>query len=476
MSEAGVNEESRLVELRAIRKAFGENVVLDGIDLSIGRGEVIVIAGPSGSGKSTMLRCINGLETVDEGEVRFDGRPVSGAGKALAQLRSEIGMVFQQFNLFAHKTVMQNVTLAPMEVKGLSKADARDRGQKLLERVGISEKADAYPGGPLGRPAAAGGDRPRARDGAQAHALRRADLGARPGDDPGGARRHARPRARRHDDGRRDARDGVRARGVRPHRVHRRRPRSSRRARRRSSSRRPRASGRATSSTRSSTTREREQRMRTTRWLAVLALVLGARRSRGCGDDEDSSGGGGGGESTPAAEVEKFDAGTTLGDIQEKGEIVIGVKYDVPPFGFKNPSLGQGRGLRRRPRPGGRRQARREAEVHRGDLRQPDPVPGGRHRRPDPLDDDDQRGARRADRVLRPVLHRQGPDPRQGGQLRDHRRRHARPARTSARRSARPTRRRSRSRRPTAKLKLVDSYSECLELAAERQRRRHLDR
>jgi len=145
MSEAGVNEASRLVELRTIRKSFGENVVLDGIDLSIGRGEVVVIAGPSGSGKSTMLRCINGLETVDDGEVRFDGRSVGGAGKALAKLRSEIGMVFQQFNLFAHKTVMENVTLAPMEVKGLSKADARARGQKLLERVGISEKAAQYP-------------------------------------------------------------------------------------------------------------------------------------------------------------------------------------------------------------------------------------------------------------------------------------------------------------------------------------------
>ena len=145
MSEAGVTEAPRLVELRSVRKSFGDNVVLDGIDLSVGRGEVIVIAGPSGSGKSTMLRCINGLETVDEGEVRFDGRSVSGAGKALAKLRSEIGMVFQQFNLFAHKSVMDNVTLAPMEVKGLSKADARARGQKLLERVGISEKADAYP-------------------------------------------------------------------------------------------------------------------------------------------------------------------------------------------------------------------------------------------------------------------------------------------------------------------------------------------
>ena len=145
MSEAGANGESNLVELRSIRKSFGENVVLEGIDLSIGRGEVVVIAGPSGSGKSTMLRCINGLETVDEGEVRFDGRSVSGAGKGLAKLRSEIGMVFQQFNLFAHKTVMENVTLAPIEVKGLSKADARARGQKLLERVGISEKAAAYP-------------------------------------------------------------------------------------------------------------------------------------------------------------------------------------------------------------------------------------------------------------------------------------------------------------------------------------------
>jgi glutamate transport system ATP-binding protein len=145
MSEAGVSEERHLVELRSVRKSFGEHVVLDGIDLSIRRGEVIVIAGPSGSGKSTMLRCINGLETINEGEVRFDGQSVGGSGKALSRLRAEIGMVFQQFNLFAHKTVMENVTLAPVEVKGLSKADALARGQKLLERVGIAEKAGAYP-------------------------------------------------------------------------------------------------------------------------------------------------------------------------------------------------------------------------------------------------------------------------------------------------------------------------------------------
>jgi ABC-type polar amino acid transport system ATPase subunit len=145
MSEGGKPAGGHLVELLAVRKSFGDNLVLDGIDLTIDRGEVVVIAGPSGSGKSTMLRCINGLETVDEGDVRFDGQSVNRAGKALNRLRAEIGMVFQQFNLFAHKTVMENVTLAPIEVKGLSKDQARERGRKLLERVGISEKASAYP-------------------------------------------------------------------------------------------------------------------------------------------------------------------------------------------------------------------------------------------------------------------------------------------------------------------------------------------
>jgi glutamate transport system ATP-binding protein len=138
-------QDGRLVELLAVSKSFGDNLVLDAIDLGIDRGEVVVIAGPSGSGKSTMLRCINGLETVDEGEVRFDGQSLSRAGKSLNRMRAEIGMVFQQFNLFAHKTVLENVTLAPIQVKGLSKAQARERAGALLERVGISEKAGAYP-------------------------------------------------------------------------------------------------------------------------------------------------------------------------------------------------------------------------------------------------------------------------------------------------------------------------------------------
>jgi glutamate transport system ATP-binding protein len=133
-----------LVELRGIRKAFGDNVVLDGVDLSVARGEVIVIAGPSGSGKSTMLRCVNGLETVDAGEVRFDGQPVT-TGKGLPALRAQIGFVFQQFHLFPHMTVLQNIALAPVKVKGIAAQQARTTAGELLERVGIAEKAEQYP-------------------------------------------------------------------------------------------------------------------------------------------------------------------------------------------------------------------------------------------------------------------------------------------------------------------------------------------
>ena len=133
-----------LVELRGVRKAFGDNVVLDGIDLRVRRGEAIVIAGPSGSGKSTLLRCINGLESADEGEIRFDGRPVR-PGRELPSLRAEIGLVFQHFNLFPHKTVLENITLAPVRVRGIPPAVAQQQAQELLELVGIAEKAGQYP-------------------------------------------------------------------------------------------------------------------------------------------------------------------------------------------------------------------------------------------------------------------------------------------------------------------------------------------
>src|SRR5687768_3951956 len=123
-----------LVEIDDVRKSFGSNLVLDGVSLSMARGEAIVIAGVSGSGKSTMLRCVNGLETPDSGDIRFEGRSIPNAGKEIFALRAEIGMVFQQFNLFPHKTVLQNITLGPVEVKDVPEKEANERARKLLER------------------------------------------------------------------------------------------------------------------------------------------------------------------------------------------------------------------------------------------------------------------------------------------------------------------------------------------------------
>ena len=141
----GETSNGLLVELDHVNKSFGNNLVLNDVDLRIARGEAVVVAGPSGSGKSTMLRCINGLESVDSGEVRFDGESITTAGKGIYRLRAEIGMVFQAFNLFPHKTVVENIMLGPVEVKGVSANDARARAKDLLELVGIPEKADSYP-------------------------------------------------------------------------------------------------------------------------------------------------------------------------------------------------------------------------------------------------------------------------------------------------------------------------------------------
>ena len=134
-----------LVEVEGVNKWFGSLHVLVDVDLTVDRGEVVVVIGPSGSGKSTLCRCINRLEPIQSGEIRVDGVPLPEEGKALARLRADIGMVFQSFNLFAHKTVLENVTLGPMKVRKLSKQEARERGMALLERVGIAEKADRYP-------------------------------------------------------------------------------------------------------------------------------------------------------------------------------------------------------------------------------------------------------------------------------------------------------------------------------------------
>ena len=134
-----------LVVLDKVTKRFGDVYALREVDLGVERGEVVVVVGPSGSGKSTLCRTINRLEPIDSGTITVDGRPLPEEGKALARLRADVGMVFQSFNLFAHKTVLQNLMLGPVKVRGLDKAEARARALALLERVGIADKADRYP-------------------------------------------------------------------------------------------------------------------------------------------------------------------------------------------------------------------------------------------------------------------------------------------------------------------------------------------
>ena len=131
--------------MQGVNKHFGALHVLKDIDLTVDRGEVVVVIGPSGSGKSTLCRTINRLETIDSGTITVEGKPLPAEGKELAQLRSRVGMVFQSFNLFAHKTVLDNVTLGPVRVKGVKKDAAVARGRELLERVGIAAQADKYP-------------------------------------------------------------------------------------------------------------------------------------------------------------------------------------------------------------------------------------------------------------------------------------------------------------------------------------------
>ena len=137
--------EQPLVRLANVQKHYGELHVLKDIDLDVARGEVVVVIGPSGAGKSTLCRAINRLETIDEGDILLDGQPLPQEGKALARLRADVGMVFQSFNLFAHKTILENVTLGPIKVRKQSKADAEKRGKELLDRVGVAHQAAKYP-------------------------------------------------------------------------------------------------------------------------------------------------------------------------------------------------------------------------------------------------------------------------------------------------------------------------------------------
>ncbi|MET9929522.1 MULTISPECIES: amino acid ABC transporter ATP-binding protein [unclassified Streptomyces] len=134
-----------LIELRGVNKHFGTLHVLQSIDLTVGRGEVVVVIGPSGSGKSTLCRAMNRLESVESGEILIDGQPLPEEGKELARLRAEVGMVFQSFNLFGHKTVLANVSLAQIKVRKRKKEEADRRSRELLDRVGLAAHADKYP-------------------------------------------------------------------------------------------------------------------------------------------------------------------------------------------------------------------------------------------------------------------------------------------------------------------------------------------
>jgi glutamate transport system ATP-binding protein len=134
-----------LVRLSGVNKHFGDLHVLRDIELEVDKGEVLVVIGPSGSGKSTLCRAINRLEPIDSGTIELDGEPLPEEGRALARLRSEVGMVFQSFNLFAHKTVLENVMLGPVKVRRTKRADAREEALTLLDRVGVKDQADKLP-------------------------------------------------------------------------------------------------------------------------------------------------------------------------------------------------------------------------------------------------------------------------------------------------------------------------------------------
>ncbi|MFC4374674.1 amino acid ABC transporter ATP-binding protein [Nocardia halotolerans] len=134
-----------MISMRNVDKHFGELHVLRDINLEVPRGQVVIVLGPSGSGKSTLCRTINRLEPIDSGDIAIDGVALPAEGRALAALRAEVGMVFQSFNLFAHKTIVENVMLAPTKVRGIKKDQARKHALALLERVGIADQADKYP-------------------------------------------------------------------------------------------------------------------------------------------------------------------------------------------------------------------------------------------------------------------------------------------------------------------------------------------
>ena len=134
-----------VLTINNIKKSYGDDLILNGLSLDVHKGEVIVIIGPSGCGKSTLLRCINALEPIQGGEIRLDGELIDGKSRNIAQIRQKIGMVFQNYELFPHKTVLQNIILAPMKVQKRRKDEVTEEAEQLLERVGLLDKRDSYP-------------------------------------------------------------------------------------------------------------------------------------------------------------------------------------------------------------------------------------------------------------------------------------------------------------------------------------------
>ena len=181
-----------VITLRDVSKSFGPFKALSDVSLHVNRGERVVVCGPSGSGKSTMIRCINRLERHDSGQIIVDGIELSDDTKNIRAVRQEVGMVFQQFNLFPHLTVLENLTIGPIRVRKVPKETAIVRAREYLERVHIPEQSDKYPCAIVRRPAAARRHRALAVHGAADDAVRRTHLRARSRDDQRGARRHGR--------------------------------------------------------------------------------------------------------------------------------------------------------------------------------------------------------------------------------------------------------------------------------------------